>query len=209
MNGLIGPGEVTYLTKRLDKKEQIRNAAIQVISRQGYYYATTDQIAEEAGVAVGTIYNYFRNKEEILEHIFKVEVDKRFRYYRGLVNQDLPALEKLQSLLTMHFTEVLREPQVGQIMVRERLSPEDQQLPGIREFLQGVPSRLQMILEEAVAKGEIRPCDTEIAAAALFGSIEAVVSKAVFTQDQDKQKELLQNAARRLMDLYVRGLEKR
>lgn len=197
------------MTKRLNKKELIRRAAIQVISRQGYYYATTDQIAEEAGVAVGTIYNYFRNKEEILEHIFKVEVDKRFRYYEGLINQDLPALEKLQSLLTMHFAEVLKEPQVGQIMVRERLSPEDQQLPGIREFLQGVPSRLQMVLEEAVANGEIRPCDTEIGAVALFGSIEAVVSKAVFAQDQDKQKELLQNAARELMDLYVRGLENR
>ncbi|NLJ24925.1 MAG: TetR/AcrR family transcriptional regulator [Firmicutes bacterium] len=197
------------MSRPLDKKELIRKAAIQVISRQGYYYATTDQIAEEAGVAVGTIYNYFRSKEEILEHIFKVEVDKRFRYYEGLVNQNLPALEKLQRLLTMHFAEVLREPQVGQIMVRERLSPEDQQLPGIRGFLQGVPSRLQTILEEAVAKGEIRPCDTEIVAAALFGSIEAVVSKAVFAQDQNKQKEFLQNAARELMDLYVRGLENR
>jgi TetR/AcrR family fatty acid metabolism transcriptional regulator len=192
-----------------NKKELIRAAAVQVISHHGYHYATTDRIAEEAGVAVGTIYNYFRNKEEILEHIFQVEVDKRFRYYESVINEDMPALEKLSGLLTMHFAEVLREPAVGQIMVRERYSPEDQQLPGIKAFIQGVPHRLQKLLEEAVAKGEIRPCDTNIVAAALFGSIEGVVSRAVLAEVEIEGTRLLREAARELMDLYVEGLRNR
>ena len=42
----------------------------------GFHTATTDKIAAAAGVAVGTIYNYFKNKEDILNHIFQVEYEK-------------------------------------------------------------------------------------------------------------------------------------
>ena len=196
------------MAKRLDKREEIREAAIGVIAASGYYYATTDRIAEAAGIAVGTIYNYFRNKEEILEYIFKVEVDKRFRYHDTLSAQEMPALDKLRQLLTMHFTEIMGEPAVGQIMVRERYTSADQQLPGIREFIQGVPKRLQRILDEAVAKGEIRPCDTTIVAIALWGSVEAIVSKAVFEEDADQQRRLLSQAPTELLGLYFEGLKK-
>jgi TetR/AcrR family fatty acid metabolism transcriptional regulator len=55
------------------KKEIIRRAAIEVISKLGFHGATTDRIAQEAKVAVGTIYNYFKNKEDILDYIFEVE----------------------------------------------------------------------------------------------------------------------------------------
>ena len=59
------------------KKELIRRAAIKVLSKQGFYNTKISQIAEEAGIAVGTIYNYFANKEAILDYIFEVELQKR------------------------------------------------------------------------------------------------------------------------------------
>jgi len=50
----------------LDKKELIRQSAIDVIAEKGYFNTTAKIIAEKAGIAVGTIYIYFSNKEEIL-----------------------------------------------------------------------------------------------------------------------------------------------
>ncbi|NMB26318.1 MAG: TetR/AcrR family transcriptional regulator [Firmicutes bacterium] len=195
------------MAPRQDKREDIREAAIRVIAAHGYHYATTDKIAEAAGIAVGTIYNYFRNKEEILEYIFQVEVEKRFRYYDALSVKDIPALDKLRQLLTMHFAEIMVEPAVGQVMVRERYSPADQQLPGIKEFILGVPMRLEKLLDEAVSNGEIRPCDTAIVAIALWGSVEAIASKAVFEADSKRQRWLLSQAPSELLSLYCEGMK--
>ena len=196
------------MTNPLDKRELIREAAIQVIAQLGYHYATTDKIADQAGVAVGTIYNYFRNKDEILDYIFQVEVDKRYRCYNELASRDLPALEKMRQLLTMHFQEIMENPWVGQIMVRERYAPADRQRSGIKEFIEGVPEKLQGLLDEAAAKGEIRLGDRTLVATALWGSVEAVVTKALAMDNTDEQRQLLKRAPEDLMTLYMQGLEK-
>ena len=196
------------MSGRQGKQEEIRKAAVDVIAEYGYHYATTDKIAEAANVAVGTIYNYFRNKEDILEYIFQREVDKRFRYYEVLSAQSLPAVEKLHLLLQRHFSEIMAEPTLGRIMIRERYAPADRQLGSIKEFIRGVPFRIESLLKDAVKQDEIKACDTSLVATALWGSVEAVVAKAIYTDDSHEQQAILSGAAHKLVDLYLQGLKK-
>jgi len=67
-----------------EKKEQIRDAAVDVISENGFYNTRMQDIADEAGLAVGTIYNYFSNKDDVLEYIFKVEMERRMEIMKDL-----------------------------------------------------------------------------------------------------------------------------
>jgi len=67
-----------------DKEGLIRQAAIRVFSRKGFYKTRAEEIANEAGVAVGTIYNYFDSKEEILLSIFKTEFEARISFFEEL-----------------------------------------------------------------------------------------------------------------------------
>lgn len=62
-----------YLTEKeiKEKRQQIMNTALKVFSRQGYGESTMSDIAMEAGIAIGTIYNYFENKREILISIIE------------------------------------------------------------------------------------------------------------------------------------------
>ena len=53
-----------------DKYRRILGAAIEVFAKEGYFYSTISQIAKTAGVADGTIYLYFKNKEDILLQFF-------------------------------------------------------------------------------------------------------------------------------------------
>ena len=53
-----------------NKYHLILEAAVKVFARQGFYQSTVAQIAKEAGVADGTIYLYFKNKDDILVHFF-------------------------------------------------------------------------------------------------------------------------------------------
>ncbi len=57
-------------TKQLEKKEAILQATLQLITEQGFHATPMSQIAKEAGVAAGTIYLYFQNKEELLNALY-------------------------------------------------------------------------------------------------------------------------------------------
>ena len=83
----------------MSKKEQIRTAAVKIIARDCYFNATTDKIAAQAKVAVGTLYNYFRSKEEILDYIFAVEFQKRYDFYQNMKNWRMDWFLKINGIL--------------------------------------------------------------------------------------------------------------
>src|SRR6058998_3928348 len=85
------------------KPQQIVDAAIRVFARNGYYNSRVSDIAREAGIASGTIYLYFRTKDEILVTLFR---EKMAQWVAGLrkdnaAEPDAPA--KLRRLVRLHF----------------------------------------------------------------------------------------------------------
>jgi TetR/AcrR family fatty acid metabolism transcriptional regulator len=54
----------------VDKRRQILDAAVRVFARQGFHATRVSDIADEAGVAYGLVYHYFRSKEEVLNELF-------------------------------------------------------------------------------------------------------------------------------------------
>ncbi len=64
-----------------DKRSQIFEAAVSIFSQKGYHGATVDDLASAAGVAKGTIYNYFKNKADIFTQLY-TEVESRI--WQGL-----------------------------------------------------------------------------------------------------------------------------
>lgn len=191
---------------REKRKELIRETAIRVMAEYGYYNSTTDKIAQEAGIAVGTIYNYFRNKEEILEYIFAIELEKRRAAYFEQIQLDKPALEKLHFLLERHFAEIAQHIEVGRILVREQPLAGKDELTGVAAFLKGVPQWIEDLLHTALEQKEIRSCDTRIVAAGIFGAIQAVVGNAVFEENESLRNKILESAPGELMDLFTLGI---
>lgn len=156
----------------MEKKELIRQAAIKVFSEKGYHKATTDRMAEEAGVAVGTIYNYFHNKQDILEYIFEVEFDKRKQFYEEIKKENLHPVEKISRIIEKHFYEVRDNPRLIKIILTER--PFTRTCParraGLRQFM-------EEIIADGVKEGYFRDVDDEILAMMLFGIIEYVMDE--------------------------------
>ncbi len=180
-----------------NKKEIIREAAIKVISSMGFYNTKTASIAEEAGVAVGTIYNYFKSKEDILEYIFFVEFEKRLNYLQDVKQKNLPVFDKLLLFLEKHFEEVRNNPELGRILVREKEFPRKKENAAIAGYLNRLPALIEEILKQAIEKGELKPVDTRITSAAIFGAVQGIVEKAVTQGEID----LLDIAAREVITL--------
>jgi len=86
-----------------DKAEVIKAAAVRVFAREGFYRAHMETVAHEAEVAVGTIYNYFKSKEEILLSIFQTEFDEQMPLFDQLQASSLPIPDQIKQILDEHF----------------------------------------------------------------------------------------------------------
>jgi TetR/AcrR family fatty acid metabolism transcriptional regulator len=86
------------------KRQRILDAAVLEIARRGYYGTTVANIAGRAGVADGTIYLYFKNKEDILLNVFERAMGRFIDEARRIVEDEAGAEEKLRSLITLHLT---------------------------------------------------------------------------------------------------------
>jgi len=64
------------MIKKNNKKELILNAAVKVFAGKGFYNANVADVAREAGVADGTIYIYFKNKDDLLISLFETKMEK-------------------------------------------------------------------------------------------------------------------------------------
>ena len=193
---------------REQKKEIIRKAAIEIISQLGFHGATTDKIAQQAKVAVGTIYNYFKNKEDILDYIFEVEYKKRLDFYKKIYDQDIHTVDKLYEILKMHFSEVSKQPSLIKIILYERKlynnnNKEDK--TGIHKF-RGLTGFFKDIVKQGIDNGQLKECNSDIIATALFGAVEAIMEEYLIELDSGIHSNILDDAALQIKDFLLEGL---
>jgi len=89
-----------------NKRERILDAAVVELARQGYYQTTIAKIAARAGVADGTIYLYFKNKEELLLRLFERAMERFIREGRERLDEVATAREKLARIVELHLSLV-------------------------------------------------------------------------------------------------------
>jgi len=188
------------------KREIIRKAAIEVIAKEGFHRATSDKIAAEAGIAVGTIYYYFQNKEDILAYIFQEEFEKRAHVLEELKKSSIHPLLKIRRQLEYHFQQVRDDDKVTKIILREKHLPFS--IPGGVKKFGGIPKFIQEVLDEGVASEQLRPCNPEVLSLAIFGIIEGIVGRYILEKEQNANRsgDILDQAVDEINDLLWKGI---
>ncbi|MDW7650475.1 MAG: TetR/AcrR family transcriptional regulator [Bacillota bacterium] len=159
----------------MDKKELITQHAVDVIAENGYFGATPKMIAARAGIAVGTIYLYFKSKEEILDFIFAEEFTKRKKFLESLKQNEHSVYRKLELFLDFHFRELAENQNLATVLIQESTNPQMHKLAGIRRFIGELPGIFADMLLEGQQKGEVRDLDTGFTAHIIFHSIRGAV----------------------------------
>jgi len=106
---LKSEADINTRSKTNGKYHLILEAAIKVFAEQGFHQATISQIAREAGVADGTIYLYFKNKEDIMVNFFGYKTRQVFGRFREEVDKADNARDKLRLLIKRHLEEFQRD----------------------------------------------------------------------------------------------------
>jgi TetR/AcrR family fatty acid metabolism transcriptional regulator len=186
-----------------NKYHLIIEAAVKVFARQGFYQSTVAQIAREAGVADGTIYLYFKNKDDILVNFFQYKTKQVFERFRAEVNHAESSLDKLRNLIRRHLAEFQRDRdmailyQVGTHQI-ERLAEEQ-----IREMSKMYQDIISEIVEAGQQEGSIRK-DLYVGLVKRFilGGVDEVIN----TWLHSEREYDLVSMADPLVELFVRGI---
>jgi TetR/AcrR family transcriptional regulator, fatty acid metabolism regulator protein len=103
--GSTGRQVAITMKRNTDKYRIILDAAVKVFARQGFHQSTVAQIAKAAGVADGTIYLYFKSKDDILFQFYEYKARQVFERFRQSVDEAPHAVDKLRNLVRTHLSE--------------------------------------------------------------------------------------------------------
>jgi TetR/AcrR family fatty acid metabolism transcriptional regulator len=192
------------MATRGDKREGILDAAVRVFARNGFHQSRVSEIAREAGVADGTIYLYFRHKEDILIAIF----EEKMAVVIALLLEELEGVtdpaERLRRFIEFHLTQMARNRPLAEILqVELRLSNKF-----MKEY---VPVKLTEYLEiiaEIVAEGQrlgqFRPeLNPAMLKRAIFGALDELAMHWVLTRGRRPD---LKDSAAQLAEVFLRGV---
>ena len=186
-----------------NKYHLILDAAIEVFARQGFYQSTVAQIAREAGVADGTIYLYFKNKDDILLQFFNDRTKQVFDRFRAAVNQADNSLDKLRNLIRRHLMEFQRDPNMAVVYQVETHQSSRLAEVQIREMAQMYQDLVSEIVEAGQQEGSIRK-DLYVGLVKRFilGAVDEVINTWLHS---DRNYDLV-SMADPMVELFVRGI---
>jgi TetR/AcrR family fatty acid metabolism transcriptional regulator len=191
--------------KKPDKRALITEAATEVFAEKGFHQARISDIASRAGIADGTIYLYFKNKEDLLLSIFEEKMDLLLaRLSRSLEGVDDP-IERVRRFARFHFEQVRTNRSVAEVLqVELRLS--NKFLKEYRpEKLWAYLGVFGQIVREGQARGVFRDdIDHFITSWAFFGAMDELAMQWVLARNQARFP--LEAAADQIAEVFIRGM---
>lgn len=165
------------MKKNKPKYRQIIDAAVIVIAENGYHQAQVSKIAKQAGVADGTIYLYFRNKEDILISLFQEKMGNFIEIIEGKIAGKSTAVEKLLMLVEAHLEWVAEDSHLAIVTQLELRQSNKELRLKINEVLKGYLKLIDKILIEGIERNEFRSnLDVRLARQMIFGTIDETVT---------------------------------
>jgi len=193
----------------IDKRRAILEAAIRVFARQGYHATRVSDIADEAGVAYGLVYHYFRSKEAVMAELFTERWSLLLAASDALYERDIPAREKLDGIAGFIIDSYRHDPELMKVIIIEVTRAANSfgatHLPEIRRAYDTVAA----IVADGQREGLYRPeIDPDYVGMWFYGAIEQLLSGWVFgllpatDEEFDRAREMV-------VETLCCGLERR
>ena len=186
-----------------EKPQQIIDAAIRVFARTGYYNSRVSDIAREAGIASGTIYLYFKTKEEILVTLFREKMAGFVAQQRREISGEADPVLKIRRLVRVHFGVLEQNAELAEVVQVE--------LRQGNKFFRGASAHevsayfdlIASVLDDGVASGRFRPdLPVKIATKVLFGAMDQMATSWVL----GKRGYRLVDTADEVATIFLKGV---
>jgi TetR/AcrR family fatty acid metabolism transcriptional regulator len=185
-----------------DKRRRILDAAVHVFAQKGYFGARVSEIASRASVADGTIYLYFRNKEDILVSLFDDVMAEHVQKGRQEVAATAGIAARLLVIARHHLRLLGGNRDLAVVFQVELRQSTKFMKRFTASWLQDYLSLISGVIEEGQRDGILRPdLDKKLATKAFFGAMDEMVTSWVLSP---KEYDLVRQAAP-VVDLFMHG----
>jgi TetR/AcrR family fatty acid metabolism transcriptional regulator len=188
---------------KADKRDAILRAAIETFAAKGFFSAQVADVARSAGVAAGTVYLYFRGKDDLLISIFERTMTEAIDAGRQSVAAQSSPLDRLREIATLHLDRLGRDRDLAivfQVELRQSTKfMERFSATHVREYI-GI---IRDVIAEGQVKGVFRKqINPTLAAKMFFGALDEMATNWILS----RRKYSLAAQADAVVDLFVGGL---
>ena len=186
------------------KYKQIIDAAVIAIAESGYHQAQVSKIAKQAGIADGTIYLYFKNKEDILISLFEEKMGVFVENLQQIIKDENSASEKLGQMIENHFQVLANDRHLATVTQLELRQSNKEIRLKINAILKEYLKMIDQIIIEGMVSSEFNPSmDVRIARQMVFGTIDEISTTWVMNENRYDLMEL----APKVKQLLLNGLK--
>lgn len=189
--------------KNRPKYGQIIEAALQVIAENGYHSSQVSKIAKQADVADGTIYLYFKNKEDILISVFKEKMGSFIKHIDSKIKEQESADAQLLALIESHFKQLDENKYLAIVTQLELRQSKPELRSEINKVLKDYLDVVDLIIENGISEKIYRhDIDLRIVRQMIFGTLDEIVTSWVM----NAHKYDLISQAKPVHELLTTGL---
>lgn len=193
------------------KKAEILQAAMKDFAKHGIVKTKMIDIATTAGIGKGTIYEYFRSKEEIFSEAYNTVFISMEEALAGVVNSTDDPVEKLNRLVELSLQHFITESRdfIGVMMDfwAEGIRKKDQKIINIiamHEIYSKYRKLIASILTEGIEKGQFRNVDIHCMSATIIAALDGLLLQWIIDENLFDTKQL----TRSFMDVFLNGIKK-
>jgi TetR/AcrR family fatty acid metabolism transcriptional regulator len=191
-------------TNKTDKRVRILDAAVKVFADRGFFTATVAEIARAAGVADGTIYLYFKSKDDLLLRLFDEKMSDLLTEARAAVDSEGSAAARLRRFIQLHLALVEKNPELASVLIVE-LRQSAQFLKGLEKAkLSAYLDVIAQVVKAGQDSGELDPAlSPSTVKRAIFGALDELALGWLLSG----RKTSLKKTAAEVAEWLVRGLQ--
>jgi TetR/AcrR family fatty acid metabolism transcriptional regulator len=188
-----------------DKRDLILRAATKVFAQHGYFQSQVADVARVAGVAAGTVYLYFKGKDDLLVSIFERSMSEVLAEGRQAVHGVADAAERLRLLAHLHLDRLGRDKSLAVVFQVELR----QSVKFMERFSESFLQDYFKLIREAIADGQQRGAfrkdiSATTATKIFFGALDEMATNWVLS----RRKYNLSAEADAVVDLFINGVKR-
>jgi TetR/AcrR family fatty acid metabolism transcriptional regulator len=197
------PRQAGRRSRRPDKHPLILQAAIRVFARHGFFNAQVADVAREAGVAAGTVYLYFKSKDDLLASIFERTMREAMSEGRAALAGVVSPHDRLRAIARRHLELLSRDRDLA-VVFQVELRQSTKHMEEFSEtMLRGYLGLIRGVIAEGQAAGAFRSdFSPTVAAKVLFGALDEMATNWMLS----RRRYQLAADADLVVDLITRGL---
>jgi AcrR family transcriptional regulator len=173
----------------IESKKIIMKAAMDLFSSHGYAGANIRKVAEKAGVSVGSIYLYFKNKEELYSSLIVEKRREMAERTTAAVENARDASQALSNFVRLYLEYAMKHREFIMLHIREHGFTFD--LKEKKQFFLSQRSLIEKIINKGVRSGEFRRCNVRETAKLVMGSLRGITLSMALDEDGFVRPEIL------------------